>query len=563
MEPEISHGGDETFELSSRRGVSKGARSGSDAQLDGRGAAEPEAGDDGTVLPASGVRSSPSSGAPATADGAESGFDDDGSVPSSSCAPRGDFGTGRPASGVPPFPSSGASAAAGGAACALTPRSWGGARASSALTPGGSSTVTLTPEAVLQMQWNSGQQISELSTACINLKDAQRYCFERLAKNEENTQRLKEGLERENEDRGKLTSRVERLEKEHVQNTAASRFKVDELTKKVFPLIPQLMNTKRGTMAYCPVKYVDSETMEEKKLIFFSIPMAKQLMEMAEPDLINLQTGASKDVVRTLLRNELGRHCIRLQVVDFMKLILKTPFKPYKIPPSNCSKEISKGNFENYIVLDSNHFRRFCEEIRAAFPESNPIPDSVWTLGISAKSNMIQRWSMMVDSKGEPSRIEDLKDRTLTEDERKGCPAMCVEWGLEWFDSGTSDYFEMTSGQPKHVVNGLVVDETVEATYADVLAQLAVPIEGVAMDLGGPNRGGSKRKPRREKGVSDEERRRKRRVVGSDKRRSRDEVDHQARGSSQNRKKRSRDDRMGRDDRGSSESRRRKKKKSG
>ena len=279
----------------------------------------------------------------------------------------------------------------------------------------------------------------------------------KIAKLEEENAQLRSKMKEDS----KLTKEADKLTKEAVKalstkvdNIGGSKFRENKIGCKVYPLLPRMLDGVVGIAGWVPVDHYTAED-QLLKLVVFSVPVMKYLLtlhdkSLAEVDLDSFLKGAFDRYEFP----EFTHH--KMDIKEFVKLLLKTPFKKYQVAPNSPTTQ--KNNLQNYIIMDQEYWRALLAAIRDEFGEeaSGELSDEA----LVPDGCMIQDWALTQVSRKNPSAegpstYIELLGRKLTEEERKACPPMNATWSREAYAS-MKGFFGMPEGGPKrHVQSGV------------------------------------------------------------------------------------------------------------
>lgn len=259
----------------------------------------------------------------------------------------------------------------------------------------------------------------------------------------------------------KLTKEESQLTKEAIEalsskvdNIGGSKFRESKIGCKVYPLLQRMLDGVVGIAGWVPVDHYTAED-SLLKLVVLSVPVMKYLLILHDKTLANVDLDSFlKGAFERYEFPEYTHH--KMDIREFVKLLLKTPFKKYLVAPN--SPTTLKNNLSNYIIMDQEYWRKLLADILAEFGKeaSGELSDEA----VVPDGCMIQDWALTKVSRKNPSAEGrsthiDLLGRKLTEEERKACPPMNATWSREAY-GGMKGFFGMPEGGPKrHVQSGV------------------------------------------------------------------------------------------------------------
>ena len=191
-------------------------------------------------------------------------------------------------------------------------------------------------------------------------------------------------------------------------------------------LLPVLCDGVEGIAAYIPVKH------EGKLQIVLSTTIMEKLME------------SYCNVRRTDIKNDIRSNAKKVPVTaaQFRAIMLKTPFKPYKMGPKMKDANWLKNNLEVYVVADAEWFKGLIKEIEKRCEVPGEIPDGVKALKLYR--TMAQSFSVSAHYSIGAKVYESMGDKCYLSDEQLSqMPAMHWPWCEEAYGGGCADYFGM------------------------------------------------------------------------------------------------------------------------
>lgn len=243
-----------------------------------------------------------------------------------------------------------------------------------------------------------------------------------------------------------------------VDNMGSSKFRENKIGCKVYPLLQRMIDGVVGIAGWVPVDhYTDEDCL--LKLVVLSVPVMKYLLvlhdkSLAEVDLDSFLRGAFERYEFP----EFSNH--KMDIREFVKLLLKTPFKKYQVAPNSPTTQ--KNNLQNYVIMDQEYWRALLAAIGSEFGDeaSGKLSDKA----LVPDGCMIQDWALTQVSRENPSAegpstYIELLGRKLTEEERKACPPMNATWSREAYAS-MKGFFGMPEGGPRRHVQSGVYDPT-------------------------------------------------------------------------------------------------------
>lgn len=237
-----------------------------------------------------------------------------------------------------------------------------------------------------------------------------------------------------------------------------------------------LVDGSIGKMAWVPVT-VGSET-----YVVLSIPVADYMIKTT----INIG-GVD---IKSFLSTNLKRHSTFRYGSEtdsefrdiFCQIMLKTPFKPYKM----SARTWAKTNLSNYVIMSQAYFKSLIDEIKKTCKERPLHLNSSIRGGCLRTCLMTSDFSLFNGDGGEGDCKVDIEyasmkstdKKMVTYEERMTMPAMGVCMWSECYSVGFVDYFNMTTdgeGNLGHVVDGVYVPaqgNTYARSYEQVLEKL-------------------------------------------------------------------------------------------
>lgn len=239
-----------------------------------------------------------------------------------------------------------------------------------------------------------------------------------------------------------------------VDNIGGSKFRESKIGRKVYPLLPRMLDGVVGIAGWVPVDHYTAEG-SLLKLVVLSLPVMKYLLVLHDKALADVDLDSFlKGAFERYEFPELTHH--KMDIKEFVKLLLKTPFKKYQVAPNSPTTQ--KNNLNNYIIMDQEYWRKLLAAILAEFGEE--ASGELSGKALVPDGCMIQDWALTQVSRENPSAEGrsthiNLLDRKLTEGERKACPPMNATWSREAY-AGMKGFFGMPEGGPKrHVQSGV------------------------------------------------------------------------------------------------------------
>lgn len=239
---------------------------------------------------------------------------------------------------------------------------------------------------------------------------------------------------------------------------------------KVYPLLPRMLDGSKGIAAWVPVDFnaADGSLLE---LVVLSVPVMKYLLVLHDPTLAEVD-------LESFLASAFDRYEFpgfthhKMDMNDFKRLILKTPFRMYKVLHGTTT---TKKNLLNYIIMDQEYWRDLLAHIAKEFGDGGKMMQMALEAQVPIHL-MRQNWALTAvpqvnPSPEGPSTHIDVLGRALTAEERKGCPPMNSAWSREAY-AGMRGYFGIPDdGTAKHVQSG-VYDQSLNTGPVQTFAEL-------------------------------------------------------------------------------------------
>ena len=250
-----------------------------------------------------------------------------------------------------------------------------------------------------------------------------------------------------------MAKNSENFASDWVENNNSSKY-FSDIGRVVWPIMHLLVDGLKGIAGWVPVDHVLGDGQVDK-LVVLSVPMVQFLVKTYDNHQSNL--GKIDHFLKTFLSRYRYGHGSRMTMSEFMSIMIKTPFKPYLL--TNAT-HVTKGNIENYIIMEADYFKGVLAEAAKAYPNRpQQLPENF----PDAKLNpnlMYQKWATEAQSRTDSRtpEISAIRQR-LSFEERKQCIPMLTTWWKECYGSAMVDFFDMDTSAPRmgHVRSGKYV----------------------------------------------------------------------------------------------------------
>lgn len=252
-----------------------------------------------------------------------------------------------------------------------------------------------------------------------------------------------------------LKEYVRRVE-QNTANASDSMYKND-ITKSVWPILPELCCGKTGICAWIPVSYKNDKG-DLVDVVVISLPLMYWIIPKYNMRITKNEIKRCYDYFKDMnvdLREECGT--VSSAVEKFVEIMKKTPFRPY------CSGKYtySKSNIMNYSIVPTQKWRKVLDDIDRIFPDRRLRKISIDELP-NTRSTMRQSFALKAMSRSDSrtKKIGEYGNKRFNLETRKSCPATFISWWNELYTPVIRSFFNIPEGKLGHVVSGKYAGES-------------------------------------------------------------------------------------------------------
>lgn len=263
-----------------------------------------------------------------------------------------------------------------------------------------------------------------------------------------------------------VESKLDEVAKDVVQlkdKVAGDKSSVWSLQDKFFEKLPLLFDTSStGICGWVPVGFVDKNEVSQE-LVVISIPMMIWIYAQQGLDSAEIRSFFSSPSNFLRYPDKLGR-------ADFLKVMLKTPFRPYAVGKENKPYSMAK-NEERFVFTPLDEFRAVLKVCTDRFPPSST-GKMVYKTKIPERAG--QQYALKVRSSISSSTgpVPELGGMELSAGEKKLVPSMEVRWWKDLLTPTVMKFLESGLGAPSVHVEADSFDDTVKRLASVIQAKL-------------------------------------------------------------------------------------------